>query len=86
MSSQKNDSVQDDSFLPKFIKWPLDMGLEDDEFRAGYPFPSISSSSSDGKMILVLKTTYFIYTVITEDQGEDSHTTATKADIVSKKK
>ncbi len=53
MSSQKNDSVQDESFSPKFIKWPLDMGLEDDEFRAGYPFSSISPTSSDGKIIPV---------------------------------
>ncbi|CAF2961133.1 unnamed protein product [Rotaria sp. Silwood2] len=47
MESENNSSTEDKSFLPKFIKWPLDMGLEDDEFRAGYPFRSTTPVNSN---------------------------------------
>ncbi|CAF4084316.1 unnamed protein product [Rotaria sp. Silwood2] len=47
MASENNSSTEDKSFLPKFIKWPLDTGLEDDEFRAGYPFRSTTPVNSN---------------------------------------
>jgi hypothetical protein len=51
MASSNNDSVPDKTVSPIFIKWPLDMSLEDDEFRAGYPFPFTSTVESNGKLI-----------------------------------
>ena len=37
---------ENDSSSIKFLKWPLDM--DDDEFRAGYPFTSIAEKEIDG--------------------------------------
>ncbi|CAF1563021.1 unnamed protein product [Rotaria sp. Silwood1] len=56
MASENNGSAEDESFPPKFIEWPLDMGLEDDEFRAGYPFLSISPVTSNDECLVTNST------------------------------
>lgn len=33
---------------PEFAHWPLDMYMDDDEFRAGYPFTDIPEMESNG--------------------------------------
>jgi hypothetical protein len=65
MASPNNDSVQDEPLPPEFSNLALDMSLEEDElFRAGYPFPPVSPINSDGKTILILKTMYFIFSLL----------------------
>lgn len=39
----------DTSLPPDIAQWPLDMYLDDDEFRAGYPFPPAPENLLDGK-------------------------------------
>ncbi len=65
MTSPNNDSVQDVSWPPEFINLALDMSLEEDElFRAGYPYAPVSPINLDGKTILILKTIYFIFSLL----------------------
>jgi hypothetical protein len=65
MAFSNNDSVQDEPSPPEFINLALDMSLEEDElFRAGYPYPPMSPINLDGKTILILKTIYFIFSLL----------------------
>ncbi|CAF1223277.1 unnamed protein product, partial [Rotaria sordida] len=36
--------------LPEFVHWPLDMYLDDDEFRAGYPFSPVPEVESNDNL------------------------------------
>ncbi len=48
MNNNTDDIISNESDVPSvvFIKWPLDM--DDDEFRAGYPFTPAPSEEMNG--------------------------------------
>ena len=40
--------IENNSLPPEFAQWPLDMYLDDDEFRAGYPFSPLLENELNG--------------------------------------
>jgi hypothetical protein len=50
MSNSNGDfnSVYNHPLPPEFMYWPLDSYMDDDEFRAGYPFSDVPEMESNG--------------------------------------
>lgn len=48
MNNNTDHTTSNENDVPQitFIKWPLDM--DDDEFRAGYPFSPVPSEEMNG--------------------------------------
>lgn len=60
-SDDENDSFYYQPVSSEFCNWPLDLDIDDDEFRAGYPFDNISDFEYNGLAFSILLIIYIQY-------------------------
>lgn len=50
MNNNTNNTIENESNVPtvNFIHWSLDIDMNDEEFRAGYPFTTSTNETVNG--------------------------------------
>ena len=49
--NNRPSAVSNDVLAADFAVWQLDLDVDDDEFRAGYPFPPLLDTTMDGEKL-----------------------------------